>query len=67
MTFSQQVKHIPGYRNTTADALSRFQHHGLHQDHEISVDWRVFVSPMTLFAQPDGVDLTRSFGAPHIS
>ena len=53
--------------NTTANALSRFLHHGLHQDHDVSLNWQVFVSPMTLFAQPDGVDLTRSFGANDVS
>ena len=58
----QQVQHIPGYRNETADALSRFQHHGLDSDHQIEVDWHTFVSQFSLFAQPSGVDLTGSFG-----
>ena len=57
----QQVQHIPGYRNHTADALSRFQDHGLNPDHQMDVEWRAFVSPISLFARPHGVDLTASF------
>ncbi len=63
----QQVQHIPGYRNETADALSRFQHHGLGRDHQIEVDWHTFVSPFSLFAQPSGVDLTDTFGPSPLS
>ena len=58
----QQVQHIPGYRNETADALSRFQQHSLDPNHQIDVEWQTFVSPLSLFAQPRGVDLTSTFG-----
>ena len=61
----QQVQHIPGYRNHTADALSRFQTHDLNPDHKIDVEWKRFVSPISIFAQPSGVDLTETFEASH--
>ncbi len=63
----QQVQHIPGYGNHTADALNRFQHHDLNPDHQINVEWKKFVSPFSLFAQPNGVDLTDTFEASHLS
>ena len=59
----QQVQHILGYRNATADALSRFGDHGLPSDRQICVDWRSFATPMTLFTMPSDVNVSTSFGA----
>lgn len=59
----QQVQRIPGYRNTTADALSRFGDHGLPSGGQIRVDWRSFPTPITRFTMPSEVDISTSFGA----
>ena len=42
----QQVHHIPGYRSTAADALSRFGDHDLPTDRHISVDWQSCITPI---------------------
>ena len=57
----QHVRHIPGYRNVTADALSRFEYHGLPVEQQHSLDWTCFFHSVGLQVQPASFSVERSF------
>ena len=60
MGIHQEVRHIPGHKNDTADALSRFKPHALPLEHQCPANWQCFFERFGLLAQLADFDIQRS-------